>query len=210
MNSEKKAIKRLIDVRSNVSCHYFIKRNGNIILMVPEKYIAWHAGKSIWKQYISLNKFSIGIELQNNGHKFGYQNYTSKQINSLIKISKYLMKKYKITKKNILGHSDTSYDRKEDPGEKFPWKYLAKYKICVWHNINKVKLLRLRKCKTSSIEKNKMFNLLKLFGYSVNKNSLKKKIKLIKAFQRRFRPELINGKIDKECLIIAKKLANYR
>tara|TARA_B100000686_G_C16492284_1_gene812723 strand:- start:173 stop:901 length:729 start_codon:yes stop_codon:yes gene_type:complete len=210
MNSESKAIKRLTDVQSKVSCHYFIQRNGNIILMVPELYIAWHAGKSIWKQYKSLNKCSIGIELQNNGHKFGYQNFTKNQISSLIKISKYLMKKYKISKKNILGHSDISYDRKEDPGEKFPWKYLAKYKICVWHNINKVKLLRLRKCKTSSIEKNKMFNLLKLFGYSVNKNSLKKKIKLIKAFQRRFRPELINGKIDKECLIIAKKLANYR
>ena len=101
MNSEKKAIKRLIDVRSNVSCHYFIKRNGNLILMVPEKYIAWHAGKSIWKQYISLNKFSIGIELQNNGHKFGYQNFTKNQINSLIKISKYLMQKYKIKKKHF-------------------------------------------------------------------------------------------------------------
>tara|TARA_Y100000588_G_C13690583_1_gene684269 strand:- start:111 stop:644 length:534 start_codon:yes stop_codon:yes gene_type:complete len=175
--------------------------------MVPEKYIAWHAGKSIWKQYISLNKFSIGIELQNNGHKFGYQNYTSKQINSLIKISKYLMKKYKITKKNILGHSDTSYDRKEDPGEKFPWKYLAKYKIGVWHNVNKVKLAKTRNCKTSPHEDKKMLKFLKSFGYFVNKISVKQKTQLIKAFQRRFRPNLINGKIDKECLLIAENIS---
>ena len=207
MNSEKKAIKRLIDVHSNVSCHYFIKRNGNLILMVPEKYIAWHAGKSIWKQYISLNKFSIGIELQNNGHKFGYQNFTKNQINSLIKISKYLMQKYKIKKKKILGHSDISYDRKEDPAEKFPWNYLAKHKIGIWHNINKEKSAKTRKYKTNLYEDKKMLKYLKSFGYFVNKISVKKKTKLIKAFQRRFRPELINGKIDKECLLIAENIS---
>ena len=207
MNSESKAIKRLTNVKSKVSCHYLIKRNGNIVLMVPELYIAWHAGKSVWKQYNSLNKYSIGIEIQNKGHKFGYQNFTKSQISSLIKISKHLMKKYKINKKNILGHSDIAYDRKEDPGEKFPWKYLAKYKIGIWHNLNKKKLKKLRKYKTKKFEDKKIFNFLKLCGYSVNRTTTRQKTKLIKAFQKRFRPELINGKIDKECLLIAEKVS---
>ena len=102
MNSESKAINRLTDDRSKVSCHYFIKKNGTIILMVPEVYEAWHAGKSNWKKDKLLNKSSIGIEISNKGHKFGYQSFSEKQIKSVIKLSKYLIKKYKIEKKIYL------------------------------------------------------------------------------------------------------------
>ena len=87
MSSESKAINRLTDDKSKVSCHYFIKRNGSIILMVPDLYEAWHAGKSNWKKDKSLNKKSIGIEISNKGHKFGYENYSKKQIKSLIKLA---------------------------------------------------------------------------------------------------------------------------
>ena len=125
MHSETKALKTLTDDNSDVSCHYFIKSNGQIILMVPELYEAWHAGKSKWKKDISLNRNSIGVEITNKGHEFGYQNYSKKQISSLIKLTKYLIKKYKIKSSNILGHSDIAFDRKKDPGEKFRWKYLA-------------------------------------------------------------------------------------
>tara|TARA_Y100000741_G_scaffold84226_1_gene61911 strand:- start:69 stop:566 length:498 start_codon:yes stop_codon:yes gene_type:complete len=128
MSSESKAINRLTDDRSKVSCHYFIKKNGSIILMVPELYEAWHAGKSNWKKDKSLNKKSIWIEISNKGHQFGYENYSKKQIKSLIKLSKYLINKYRIKKSNILGHSDIAFDRKKDPGEKFPWHYLYKKK----------------------------------------------------------------------------------
>ncbi len=113
MNSESKAINRLIDDNSKVSCHYFIKKNGSVILMVPENYEAWHAGKSNWKKDRSLNKKSIGIEISNKGHQFGYQNFSKKQISSLIKLSKFLIKKYKIKKRNILGHSDIAFNRKK-------------------------------------------------------------------------------------------------
>ena len=99
MRSESKAIKRLTDVNSKVSCHYFIKKDGNIILMVPELFEAWHAGKSNWKKDISLNKNSIGIEISNNGHEFGYNYFSKPQISSLIKLSTYLIKKYNIKKK---------------------------------------------------------------------------------------------------------------
>jgi len=207
MRSENKAIKRLTDLNSNVSCHYFIKRNGEIILMVPELYEAWHAGKSKWKKDILLNKKSLGIEISNKGHEFGYENFSKNQINSLIKLSKYLIKKYKIKASNILGHSDIAFERKKDPGEKFPWNYLAKRKIGIWHKIKEEKLIKFRSKKISNIEIIKFIKYLTKIGYLTKNLKNNKKMKLIKSFQRRFRQKLINGKTDKECLIIAEKIS---
>jgi len=207
MKDEKKAIDRLTDKKSKVSCHYFIKINGEIILLVPESYIAWHAGVSSWKNMKSLNKFSIGIEIHNKGHDHGYSKFTEAQINSTIILCKKLIKKYKISKNNILGHSDIAYNRKKDPGEKFPWKKLAKNKIGKWHNLDQKKLIRLRGAKISSSEKKNVLKKLKKIGYLIKTENYKL-INLIKAFQRRFRPELINGKIDKECLVIVNKISN--
>ena len=207
MKDEKKAIDRLTDKKSKVSCHYFIKINGEIILLVPESYIAWHAGVSSWKNMKSLNKFSIGIEIHNKGHDHGYSKFTEAQINSTIILCKKLIKKYKISNNNILGHSDIAYNRKKDPGEKFPWKKLAKNKIGKWHNLDQKKLIRLRGAKISSSEKKNVLKKLKKIGYLIKTENYKL-INLIKAFQRRFRPELINGKIDKECLVIVNKISN--
>ena len=207
MSSENKALKRLTNDKAKVSCHYFIKNNGQIILMVPELYEAWHAGKSKWKKDVSLNKNSIGIEISNKGHEFGYQNYSRKQISSLIKLTKYLIKKYKIKSSNILGHSDIAFDRKKDPGEKFPWKYLASKKIGIWHKIEEIKLKKFRKKKNSNIEMIMFIKYLNKIGYFTKNLTNTKKLKLIKSFQRRFRQNLINGKIDRECLIIAEKLS---
>ena len=139
MKNDKSAIKKLTSLNSNVSCHYYINETGNLIQMVPDLYIAWHAGKSNWRNHKSLNYNSIGIEISNPGHKYGYRNFNYNQIKSLIKISKFIIKKYKINKKNILGHSDIAPLRKIDPGEKFPWKLLYKNKIGIWHNINSKK-----------------------------------------------------------------------
>ena len=212
MKSEKAAIKRLTDVKSNVSCNYFVKKNGDIITMVPDLYAAWHAGKSSWKNYQLLNKSSIGIEIANPGHSHGYKQFSYFQIISLIKLSKFLIKKYKIDLKNILGHSDIAPERKKDPGENFPWNYLAKKNISYWHNLNKKLLFKNRKIKINSLKK-KIFikNLIKI-GYPIKKikplklNSEKYLKLIIMAFQRRFRQELINGKIDEECLLISQNL----
>ena len=209
MRSETKALKRLTDDNAKVSCHYFIKRNGQIILMVPELYEAWHAGKSKWKKDISLNRNSIGIEITNKGHDFGYQSYSKKQILSLIKLTKYLIKKYKIKSSNILGHSDIAFERKKDPGEKFPWKNLAIKNIGIWHKIEKRKLKKIRKLNISDFESNMFIKHLNKIGYFVKNLNIKKKLKLVQSFQRRFRQELVNGKIDKECLIIAEKLSKF-
>ena len=129
MKSDKVAIKKLTNINSNVSCHYYITKYGRLIQMVPDLYIAWHAGRSKWGNDNSLNKNSIGIEISNPGHEHGYRKFNNKQIATLIKISKFLKKKYKIKNKNILGHSDIAPLRKKDPGEKFPWQSLFKKKL---------------------------------------------------------------------------------
>jgi len=104
MKKETDAIKRLTDIQSEVSSHYLIKNNGEIVTLVPDLYIAWHAGKSSWKNYCSLNKNSIGIEISNQGHQFNYTKFSKKQIYSLQTLSKYIIKKYKINSLNILDH----------------------------------------------------------------------------------------------------------
>ena len=163
-------------------------------------------GKSRWKKDVSLNKYSIGVEISNKGHEFGYQNYSKEQIFSLIKLSKYLIKKYKINRSNILGHSDIAFERKKDPGEKFPWRYLANKKSGIWHTIDEKKLEKIRNKKITKNEILKFIKHLNKIGYFVKNLSKNKKFKLVKSFQRRFRQKLVNGKIDRECLIIAEKL----
>ena len=210
MSKEYNALKKLTKIQSEVSSHYFIKKNGDVILLVPDLYIAWHAGKSSWRNYSSLNKYSIGIEISNPGHQFNYRKFSKKQINSILCLSRFLIKKYNIKPENILGHSDIAPNRKKDPGEKFPWKYLAKNKISIWHSLSR-NLLKKNRCVKINDKDTKLFlnNLYKI-GYfknlskNLNKTSYLRSI--IKAFQRRFRQELISGKIDKECLIISNNL----
>ncbi|MDB3903396.1 N-acetylmuramoyl-L-alanine amidase [Candidatus Pelagibacter sp.] len=210
MKRESDALNRLTEIQSEVSCHYLIKNNGEIVKVVPDLYVAWHAGKSSWKNYKSLNQNSIGIEITNPGHQHGYKKFTQKQITALLRLSKFLIKKYNISSKNILGHSDIAVLRKKDPGEKFPWEYLSKHKIGIWHKINKQDLIKNRKLKISKIEENIFFRNLFKIGYSkkYTKDISKDKylIELTKTFQRRFRQELVNGKIDQECLLISKSL----
>ena len=209
MKKESTAIKRLQDPKSKVSSHYLIKRNGEIINLVPDLFEAWHAGVSSWKHFKSLNKNSIGIEITNPGHQHGYKRFSKKQIFSLQKLLNILVKKYKIKKKYILGHSDISPGRKKDPGEKFPWEMLAKNKLSFWHNLDQKKIKKFReKNLTNSIDENLFLKNLHKIGYNdVKKFKSHKNTKyLTLAFQRRFRQSLVNGKIDKECLLISKNL----
>ena len=211
MKREQDAIKKLTSSQSKVSSHYLIKKNGDIVIMVPDLYIAWHAGKSSWKNFESLNKNSIGIELSNSGHDNNYTNFTKKQIVSILKLSKFLMKKFNISSKNILGHSDIAPFRKKDPGEKFPWFILAKNKVGIWHTLSKIVLKKNRLIKIEPKDEKNFFNNLLKIGYTFKNSGKLKKLfflkLLIKAFQRRFRQEIINGKIDKECLLISENIA---
>ena len=203
MISENAAIRRLTNKSSKVSCHYFIKKNGEIINIVPDLYIAWHAGISSWKKDKSLNSNSIGIEISNPGHAYKYRKFSQKQIASIIDLSKKLKKKYKIKKENILGHSDIAPLRKKDPGEKFPWKLLNKKKICLWHNLSEKNCKKLRGIKLNNSDN--FFQLLFKFGYK-STNDKNEKIKIYKNFQRRFRPQLISSIVDQETYVILKSL----
>ena len=203
MKSESGALRKLTNINSKVSCHYFIKKNGEIMHLVPNLYVAWHAGISSWKNEKNLNSKSIGIEISNPGHNYGYKNFNKRQIKSIIKLSRFLKKKYNIKKENFLGHSDIAPLRKKDPGEKFPWKLLYKNKICLWHNISDQSCKKLRKIKLNDCKK--FYKLLFKFGYK-STNKPYEKIKIYKSFQRRFRPQIIRSIVDHECYAIIKSL----
>ena len=205
MQSGRVSMSRLKNLKSKVSCHYFIERNGNVYSMVEDNKIAWHAGKSKWRNLKNLNKYSIGIEIQNKGHFISYQKFSKKQIFSLIKLIKILMRKYKITKRNILGHSDIAPLRKLDPGEKFPWNFLSIKGVAVWYPKTELK-----NYDTNLKTRRKIFfrNIYKI-GYryfSLSKKSNNDR-KIIMAFQRRFLPKDVNGKITDKTLKISQLLA---
>ena len=208
MKNELSALNKLTDYKSKVSAHYFIKKNGKILNLVPDLYEAWHAGISNWKNIQSLNRYSIGIEIQNSGHENIYEKFSGKQINSVKKLLRFLKVRYRVNCKNILGHSDIAPNRKKDPGEKFPWKELAKLKLTQWHKLDEKKLKQQRLKKINSSDENKFFINLHKIGYTrvqLKSSAIKKRL-IAKAFQRRFRQSLVNGICDKECLILSKNL----
>ena len=207
MQSEGESIKRLTSKKSKVSTHYLINKKGLLIKMVEENKIAWHAGKSRWKNFINLNSQSIGIELVNKGHRFGYENFSKKQIKKLILLCRFLLKKYKIKQSNILGHSDIAPLRKIDPGEKFPWTLLSRKKIGKWYKTNrKNKNLNLKKIDI----RNYFFKNLYKIGYRYFDKTKPSGMdpKIIKVFQSRYRQNKVNGRIDVECLQISDNLAH--
>ena len=200
MQSEIESIKRLKNPEHKVSCHYLINRSGQVTQMVRDKNIAWHAGKSKWKNFDNLNDNSIGIELVNKGHQFGYQNFSKKQINSLIKLFINLKKKNSIKKENILGHSDIAPLRKSDPGEKFPWKKLSTYNLGVWYKKNQLDFKLNKKILTKLFFKN-----LEKLGYryfKINKRNPNDK-KIIKSFQQHYLQKSVTGRIDKKTFKIS-------
>jgi len=206
MLSEREAIIRLCNPKFKVSSHLLISKSGKIYRLVDDNKIAWHAGVSCWGKYKKINKCSIGIELTNKGHRFGYPSFKKKQLKSLIRVLKILIKKYKIKEQNIVGHSDIAPSRKIDPGEKFPWEELAKQKIGIWHNCNLKYLRKLRRVKISKEQELEFIKNLIKIGYCFKNKRKSIFTKTVKAFQRHYRKDMINGIIDNECLIIAKNI----
>jgi N-acetylmuramoyl-L-alanine amidase len=173
--------------------------------MVRDHHIAWHAGKSRWKEYVNLNNNSLGIELVNKGHQYGYQNFTNKQINSLIKLCNKLKKKYFVKKENFLGHSDIAPLRKNDPGEKFPWKKLSSHNIGKWYVIKPFGVMI-----NSKKMKALFFSNIKKLGYRYCKKDKKNSdnLRLVKSFQQHYLPKRVTGRIDKKTYKISHFLAN--
>jgi N-acetylmuramoyl-L-alanine amidase len=186
MQSAEAALARLTDPAAEVSAHYLIDEDGTIHRLVAEDKRAWHAGQSHWRGITDVNSASIGIELVNPGHEFGYREFAPAQIEALIPLLAEIKDRYEITRGNIVGHSDIAPTRKQDPGELFPWARLARVRLA---------LPRPTKNLMDPLWTDAGFLLaLERFGYEVTD-----KLAAVVAFQRRFRPELIDGEIDGEC-----------
>ncbi|AHE52743.1 N-acetylmuramoyl-L-alanine amidase [Sphingomonas sanxanigenens] len=189
MQSGAEAIARLADPEAKVSAHYVIAEDGQIVRMVAEDKRAWHAGRSWWRGVTDINSASIGIEIVNPGHEFGYRPFPEEQIDALVPLVGAIVGRHGITRGNIVGHSDIAPARKRDPGELFPWHRLARLRLA---------LPRPTKNLMDPNWTDGGFLLaLERFGYDVAD-----KMAAVVAFQRRFRPELIDGEIDGECRAI--------
>lgn len=135
MVSLEAALERMCDARCEVSAHYCVDENGDIYQLVEDESRAWHAGKSFWQGRDNLNNNSIGIEIVNTGHEFGYKPFADAQMQAVLELLKKLFKAHNINKKRVLGHSDIAPDRKEDPGELFNWQLLANNQLSIWHGL---------------------------------------------------------------------------
>lgn len=186
MESAQAALDRLTDPEAEVSAHYLIDEDGTIHRLVPEDKRAWHAGKSHWRGITDVNSASIGIELVNPGHEFGYREFTPAQIEALIPLLHEIKDRYGITRGNIVGHSDIAPTRKQDPGELFPWGQLARLRLALPRPT--------RNLMDPEWSDAGFLLALERFGYEVTDQ-----LAATVAFQRRFRPELIDGEIDGEC-----------
>jgi N-acetylmuramoyl-L-alanine amidase len=186
MESAQAAIDRLRDPEAKVSAHYLVDEDGTILRMVDEEKRAWHAGRSHWRGITDVNSASVGIEIVNPGHEFGYREFPEAQISALIPLIAEIKDRHAITRGNVVGHSDVAPARKQDPGELFPWGKLARVRLA---------LPRPTKNLVDPGWPDAGFMLaLERFGYDVSDGQA-----AVTAFQRRFRPELVDGEIDMEC-----------
>lgn len=180
------ALERLTDPDAKVSAHYLITEEGEVILLVPEEKRAWHAGLSYWRGIRDVNSASIGIELDHPGHMLGYRDFADAQIDALIPLLARIVSRYDVPRANVVGHSDVAPARKTDPGELFPWERLSDYRLS---------LPRPAKLKLGDpFDNDGAFYLaLERFGYDITDGH-----KAVEAFQRRWRPHRIDGRIDGE------------
>ncbi len=189
MESAEGALERLCNPEAGVSAHYVIDEDGTVTQLVDEAHRAWHAGKSFWRGVSDVNAASIGIELVNPGHEFGYRPFPEAQMEALLPLLHAIVKRYKMPFANIVGHSDVAPARKEDPGELFDWELLAAHKLA---------LPRPKLTMPSPYENDAAFFLaLERYGYDISVGPA-----AMRAFQRRWRPHVIDGLVDGECSAI--------
>lgn len=189
MQSAEAAIDRLCDPAAEVSSHYVVDEDGAVFRLVDEEKRAWHAGRSHWRECEDVNSASIGIEIVNPGHEFGYRPFTEPQVDAVVRLVAEVKDRHEITRGNVVGHSDIAPARKRDPGELFPWHRLARLRLALprpTRNLMDPQWGQAAFCLA-----------LERFGYDVTDP-----MAATMAFQRRFRPELIDGEMDAECRMI--------
>src|ERR1700761_5759585 len=184
MQTGEAALERLCDPAAKVSAHYTVDEDGTVYAHVPEARRAWHAGVSWWAGETNVNSRSIGIEIVNPGHEFGYRPFPEAQVQALITLCHGILMRHPIASWRVLGHSDVAPARKEDPGELFPWERLAKAGIGLWPQ-------------SASGDLNPLLgpDALSRYGYAPDA----RQDKTILAFHRHFRPKKLDGQWDAEC-----------
>jgi N-acetylmuramoyl-L-alanine amidase len=192
MPSAAAALDRLCDPGAKVSAHYVIDEDGSIVQLVPEERRAWHAGVSNWQGRARLNDCSIGIELVNPGHEWGYRPFTEAQYDACIALCRAILTRWPIPTNRVLAHSDVAPARKQDPGELFDWPRLAAAGIGLWPpqgaGVTRA---------VSQVQSD-----LARLGYELAPSGrLDEATRLVvAAFQRRFRPTRVDGRPDRETL----------
>lgn len=188
MRSAEAAIERLCDPATRVSAHYVVEENGTIWRLVPEARRAFHAGASCWEDERDLNAVSLGIEIVNPGHEWGYRRFPDAQMTSVELLCRELISRYSIPPHRIVGHSDIAPARKADPGELFDWPRLARTGIGIWPAPNPVVSKR-------EVDNARSIADLTAIGYCATEQS---QAPALVAFQRRFRPSCCDGRLDLE------------
>ena len=181
------AIERLCDPQAGVSAHYVVEEDGGVLQLVDEDKRAWHAGRGAWRGCEDVNSASIGIEIVNGGHDYGLPPYPEPQIDAVLALGLDIAARWSIQPWNVIGHSDLAPERKADPGERFPWRRLAEAGLGLWPG-------RVFAAPASG----EIARLLGEIGYPLDTEDERSLAHAIAAFQRRFRPEAVNGRLDFE------------
>ncbi len=189
MQTADAAIARLRDPEAKVSSHYVVAEDGTVLRLVPEEKRAWHAGKSHWRHMQGINDHSVGIEIVNPGHEWGYVPFPEEQVEAVIRLVDAIKTRHGVTRGNIVGHSDIAPDRKRDPGELFPWGRLARLRLALPRPTKNLM--------DPNWTEGGFLLALERFGYDV-----RDPMAATMAFQRRFRPELVDGEVDAECRML--------
>lgn len=181
METAAAALHRLCDPAAQVSAHYLVDEDGSVHRLVPEHRRAWHAGRAYWRGWTDINERSIGIEVVNPGHEFGYRPFPDVQMAAVSQLAQDIVLRYRIPGRNVVAHSDVAPDRKADPGELFDWARLAAAGVGLWPS----------EAETCVMDPDAVRHMLAEVGYDPAHPTA-----ALKAFQRHYRPERVTGRID--------------
>ncbi len=211
MTSAAAALDRLCDPAAQVSGHYTVDEDGTVFAHVPEERRAWHAGAAWWQGETDVNGVSVGIEIVNPGHEFGYRPFPAAQMQAVVALSKEIVDRYGIRPLRVVGHSDVAPERKTDPGELFDWPMLAAAGVGFWPDAETV---RARLEAQPDVERDTIGRNLVRIGYrwpeepgSAGAADARGQAAVLAAFQRRFRPGAITGIVDRETAALAAAVA---
>jgi N-acetylmuramoyl-L-alanine amidase len=202
------AIARLCSAGTDVSAHYIVLEDGRIVQTVPESKRAWHAGKAFWAGEEDINSCSIGVEIVNPGHDWGYPEFPLRQIAAVIALCRGIMLRRNVPSHRVLAHSDVAPARKQDPGEKFPWHSLANSGVGHWVQPAPIVRGETLKAGDISLDVQGMQQALARYGYRIPINGKfdGPTVEVVTAFQRHFRPERVDGVADHSTLITLQSL----